>query len=496
MFTYTKTVAFRGIYAHEIIIETHVSGGSLPSFSIVGLPDKAVNESKERIRSALFSLGVAFPPKRVLINLAPANIQKEGTHYDLPILIGILTAMEVFSMNLSEYVILGELGLDGSIKPVPGVLSAAFFAASQGLSLICPGASGGEAVWGGDVLVLAPSHMLDLLRHFKDGPQLTQPEGLIESHEFTSGDFSEIRGHESAKRMLMIAAAGQHNALMMGPPGCGKSMMASRMTSILPSLSAKEALEVSMIYSVAQQFPKGGQLLKNRPFRNPHHSASMPSLVGGGIRSGPGEISLAHSGVLFLDELPEFSRMALESLRQSLESGQAVVSRANHHVIYPARFQLIAAMNPCRCGYLGVKDKQCHQAPQCGVGYRRNLSGPLLDRIDLFMDVPEISFAQKKEGGLSSADMLKFVQKARYLQQKRYGPDTLNAFVSSELLDQDLETEAEKFLIKAAEKWSFSMRSYYKMIRVARTLADLEGSDRILKSHIAEALGYRLHFYS
>ena len=364
-----NTVAFHGVEVKAVDVQVQLSNG-LPAFNIVGLPDKAVAESKERVRAALHSLGISLPPKRLTINMAPADLAKEGSHFDLPIALGVLGAMGVLPKEeLEEYVVLGELSLDAGIRAVSGVLPAAMHAAAVNKNLICPKECGGEAAWAGAVDILAPSDLLQLINHIKGSQILSQPEAaLANDNNTTIPDLSSVKGQETAKRALEIAAAGGHNMLMIGPPGSGKSMLASCLPGILPKLSPQEALELSMVHSIAGVLPEGG-LVQQRPFRSPHHSASQPALIGGGQRVKPGEISLAHHGVLFLDELPEFARGTLESLRQPLETGDALVARANAHVKYPARFQLIGAMNPCRCGYLGDVDMECTKAPRCGVDY-------------------------------------------------------------------------------------------------------------------------------
>ena len=364
-----NTVAFQGVETLDIDVQVHMANG-LPTFTVVGLPDKAVAESRERVRAALGALGLALPPQRITVNLSPADVLKEGSHFDLPIALGLLVAMNVLPEDeLAGYTVLGELALDGAISPVAGVLPAAIGANAAGRGVICPAACGGEAAWAGDVEVLAPPTVLALINHFKGVQVLAAPEPSLADAAETMLDLADIKGQETAKRALEIAAAGAHNLLMIGPPGAGKSMLAQRMPDILPAMDPREALEVSMIHSVAGLLDQG-KLSRQRPFRDPHHSASLPALVGGGTRARPGEISLAHNGVLFLDELPEFARATLEALRQPIESGRAVVARANAHVTYPARFQLIAAMNPCRCGHLDDPALACSRAPRCALDYQ------------------------------------------------------------------------------------------------------------------------------
>ncbi len=355
------TVAFQGIDTLGIDVQVQMSGG-LPAFTVVGLPDKAVGESRERVRSALGAMGLALPPKRITVNLSPADVLKEGSHFDLPIALGLLVAMGVLPADeLSRYTVLGELALDGAISPVAGVLPAAIAAAADCRGIICPAATGGEAAWADGIEVLAPATLLALINHFKGSQVLTPPQPRLADDGAMAADLADIKGQETAKRALEICAAGAHNLLMIGPPGAGKSMLAQRLPGILPPLDAREALEVSMIHSVAGML-EGGRLSRRRPFRDPHHSASLAAMVGGGMRARPGEISLAHNGVLFLDELPEFQRPTLEALRQPVETGMAVVARANAHVTYPARFQLVAAMNPCRCGHLDDPAIACARA--------------------------------------------------------------------------------------------------------------------------------------
>ena len=389
-----NTVAFQGIDVLPIDVQVQMSGG-MPAFTVVGLPDKAVAESRERVRAALHALGLALPPRRITVNLAPADVLKEGSHFDLPIALGLLTVLDVLPAGeIAGYSALGELALDGAISPVSRVLPSAINTAARELGLICPAGCGPEAAWAatedGRIEVLAPSTLLALINHFKGTQVLSPPEPRVESEFETPLDLRDIKGQETAKRALELAAAGGHNLLMIGPPGSGKSMLAARLPGLLPPLTPAEALQVSMIHSVAGLLT-GGRLLRNRPFRDPHHSASLPALVGGGLRAKPGEISLAHRGVLFLDELPEFARATVEALRQPLESGRAVIARANTHVTYPARVQLVAAMNPCRCGHLDDPALACSRAPRCAADYQAKISGPVFDRIDLHVDVPAVS---------------------------------------------------------------------------------------------------------
>jgi magnesium chelatase family protein len=489
-------VAFQGIDCLEVDVEVQVSPG-LPAFAVVGLPDKAVGESRERVRAALVAIGLALPPQHITVNLAPADVLKEGSHFDLPIALGLLATMGVLSAeDLAGYTVLGELGLDGRINPVAGVLPAAIAASAAGHGLICPAAQGSEAAWAGDLAVLAPASIIALVNHFKGSQTLSRPSPQMEALAEHSLDLADIKGQESAKRAIEVAAAGGHNILMVGPPGSGKSMLAQRLPGLLPPLDPAAALEVSMIHSVAGQLASG-RLMRNRPFRDPHHSASLPSLIGGGLRAKPGEVSLAHQGVLFLDELPEFARATLEALRQPVESGRAVVARVNAHVTYPARFQLVAAMNPCRCGHLDDASLACGRAPKCAQDYQAKISGPLFDRIDMHVDVPAVSPADlalppPREG---SREVAARVASARERQATRYAGKKLrsNAEVDGQLLDEVAtpDTDGRKLLADAAERFRLSARGYHRVLRVARTLADLEASVNVRRVHIAEALSYR-----
>ena len=499
-----QTVAFSGIDCLDIDVQVQISAGVV-AFTIVGLPDKAVGESRERVRAAFNSLGLSLPAKRITVNLAPADVLKEGSHFDLPIALGLLTVMGVLpDEDMARYSALGELALDGALTPVAGVLPAAINALANERGLICPAACGGEAAWAGEDLdVLAPPTLLALINHFKGSQILTPPKPRVQ--EEAAGRhlcLRDVKGNETAKRALEVAAAGNHNMLMIGPPGSGKSMLAARLPGLLPPLDPAEALEVSMIHSVAGLL-EDGRLLRHRPYRSPHQSASLPALVGGGSRAKPGEISLAHQGVLFLDELPEFPRQVLEALRQPLETGRAVVSRVNAHVTYPARVQLVAAMNPCRCGHLDDPALACARAPKCAAEYQSKISGPLFDRIDLHIDVPAVSPADLSlpPAAEGSAEVAERVAVVRAIQAERYAtlspsdgrlPRT-NADAAGELLERGAgpDQSGRALLTEAAERLKLSARGYHRVMRVARTLADLDGAGGVRRVHVAEALSYR-----
>ncbi|OYW13757.1 MAG: AAA family ATPase, partial [Rhodospirillales bacterium 12-54-5] len=434
MVTRIHTVAFQGIETLPVEVQVHLGAG-LPAFTIVGLPDKAVAESRERVRAALQSMGIMLPPKKIIINMAPADVGKEGSHFDVPIALGLLVALGFLPSDAMEnYIALGEVALDGRLQAVAGVLPAAIAANVQNKGIICPEGNGAEAAFAGDVDILAPSNLLELVNHFKGQQLLLKPEARTQVLDFKGPDLAEVRGQAVAKRALEIAAAGGHNLLMMGPPGSGKSMLAACLPGILPPMSAEEMLETNLIASIAGKLVKG-EFSGTRPFRDPHHSASTPSMVGGGKRAVPGEISLAHHGVLFLDELPEYPRAVLESLRQPLETGQISVARVEMHVTYPARFQLIAAMNPCRCGYLGDAARACSKAPKCGGEYQEKISGPLLDRIDLHVEVPAIDTLSMlvPEVAESSAVVAKRVARARDMQARRFAAHGLTVRTNAEV---------------------------------------------------------------
>lgn len=495
-----RSLAFIGMDTPEVEVQVQISPG-LPAFTVVGLPDKAVGESRERVRAALSALGLALPPRRVTVNLAPADLTKEGSHFDLPIALGLLIVMGIVPADFVEgQIVLGELALDGSIQPVAGVLVAAIAAAAKGRGLICPAGSAGEAAWlASEIAILAPPTLLALIDHARGLQVLAPPEPRPIEDPPLLADLKEVKGQETAKRALEVAAAGGHNLLMIGPPGAGKSMLASRLVGILPPLDPAEMLEVGMIHSLGGRLVDG-RLSRRRPFRAPHHSASMAAMVGGGPHARPGEVSLAHRGVLFMDELPEFQRPVLEALRQPLETGQIQVARANAHITWPARFQLVAAMNPCRCGHFDDPALACPRAPRCAADYQARLSGPLLDRIDLVIEVPAVrpSDLELPPPAEGSAEVAARVAAARALQAARFEalgrPELkLNAEAEGAVLDAiaPLDAAGRALLARATEAFRLSARSWHRILRVARTIADLDGSETIRKAHLAEALAYR-----
>jgi len=501
MVSHVTTVAFRGIEAVPVDVQVQIAPG-LPAFAIVGLPDKAVGESRERVRAALHASGLALPPKRIVVNLAPADLPKEGSHYDLPIALGLMAAIGALPADrLAEYVVLGELALDGTIAPVAGVLPSAIAANGMDRGLICPLASGPEAAWASrEMDILAPRSLIAVANHFKGTQIMARPEPSIASPAAPLPDLAEIKGQETAKRALEVAAAGGHNLLMVGPPGAGKSMLASRLPSILPPLDPAELLEVSMIASIAGELTDA-KLSNRRPFRAPHHSASMAAMVGGGLRIRPGEASLAHHGVLFLDELPEFAPPVIDSLRQPLETGEIAIARANNHVTYPARFQLVTAMNPCRCGLAGVPGHSCARGVRCAADYQARLSGPFLDRIDIRLEVPAVSAADLigPANAESSATVAERVAAAREIQRERFraigaAKRRTNAAASTAEIEKIARADADAttLLRDAAESLRLSARGYHRVLKVARTLADLDGAEAIGRLHLAEALSFRI----
>lgn len=502
MVTKVSSLAFNGIDIVDVDVQVQIQPG-VPKFIIVGLADKTIAESKERVRAALSSIGLCLPAKNILINLAPANLLKEGSHFDLAISAGILASMGALPADeINNYLILGELSLDGAILPVNGVLPAAMGATARGKGVICAKQNGPEAAWSGNDNILAPSNLIELVNHFKGAQILTQPKPGVSGSAIKYPDLKDIKGQKIAKRALEIAAAGGHNLLMFGPPGSGKSMLAQRLPGIMPELDPSEILECSTIASVAG-YIENGCLTRSRPFRTPHHSCTIAAMVGGGTGRNikPGEISLAHNGVLFLDELPEFNSTVIEALRQPMETREVSIARSGRHITYPANFQLIAAMNPCKCGYLDDPHKACNKAPICASAYQSKISGPILDRFDLHIEVgnseehysyDQVLNAAEEE---SSEEVAKRVLSAQIIQAERYeGYDIrLNNSLDGQLLvDYAIPgDEGRAMLNEAAKKFRLSMRAYNRVLRVARTIADLEGAKWVNKMHIAEALSYR-----
>jgi len=491
------TVAFEGIEARPVEVQCALSAG-MPGFAIVGLPDKAVSEARERVRAALAAMAIALPSKKITVNLSPADLPKEGSHFDLPIALALLAAIGAIpAEEIDQTVSLGELSLDGSLVAVTGALPAAVAAAESDRALVVPKACGAEAAWVGAARVLAAPSLAAAIRHFTGQAPLDPAEPGEISATTGGRDLADVKGQERAKRALEIAAAGRHHLLMVGSPGSGKSMLAARLPSILPDLTPQEALETSMIHSLAGLITEGG-ISRTRPFREPHHTASMAAIVGGGRGAKPGEISLAHNGVLFLDEFPEFPRPVLETLRQPIETGQVIVARANAHVHYPCRFMLVAAANPCKCGHLADAGRACSRAPGCGEDYLGRISGPLMDRFDLRLDVPPVAFTDLDlpSGGDDSAVVAERVALARGTQADRYaGTDArVNADAEGSALEEIAapDPEGRDMLVRAAERFGLSARGYHRVLRVARTIADLDGADAVRKPHVAEALSYRL----
>lgn len=487
-----------GMHAPCVTVEVHLSNG-LPGFSIVGLPDTAVKESKERVRSAIINSDFEFPAKRITVNLAPADLPKDGGRFDLPIALGILAASEQIPLDkLSQHEFIGELALSGNLRPTRGCLTAAIASRDAQRSLWIPEENKQEAALPSEVILHPVKHLLEICAHF-NGKKAVLPYEL-EPQERTIKpsiwDMADVKGQHLAKRALEVAAAGKHNLLMIGPPGAGKSMLAARLPTILPELTEQERLDIAAIYSVASN--KTDATWHSRPFRSPHHSASSTAIAGGGSNPKPGEISLAHQGVLFLDELPEFNRKALEILREPLETGEIAISRAKAQTTYPANFQLLGAMNPCPCGKPDNPPEGCNNPKQCTNRYQNKISGPLLDRIDIHLRVdalPLSALAEKDNTpGEKSAAIRERVEQARYKQLARANKP--NHDLSSKEVETycQLTSQDQSFITRAAEKLELSARAYHRVLKVARTIADLENSENIATKHLSEALSYRAVF--
>ena len=494
------TVAFDGVEARLVEVQCSVTPG-LPGFGIVGLPDKSVSEARERVKAAFGALAVAMPSRRVTVNLSPADLPKEGSHFDLPIALAVLAALEIVPADaLGQVVALGELALDGRLSPVAGALPAAMAAAEDDRALMVPRACGPEAAWVGTVPVFAPRNLREAVDHLTDRAPLPRATPGELAPITRSNDLDEVRGQERARRVIEIAAAGRHHLLMLGPPGASKSMLATRLPGILPPLSPVEALETSVIHSVAGMLAGGG-ISRSAPFCQPHHTASMAAMVGGGRNARPGQASLAHNGVLFLDELPEFERRVIDALREPIETGEIHVSRANAHIRYPARFLLVAAANPCRCGEAADAGQPCPRAPRCQSEYLGRISGPMMDRFDLRIDMPQVSYEELglPPSGESSAMVAERVAAARAIQTQRFADHPqarVNADAAGRLLEEiaPLDSECRALLALAAEKLGLTPRGYHRILRAARTIADLDASEHIRQPHLGEALSYRLPF--
>jgi magnesium chelatase family protein len=490
-----------GIDAYIVEVEVDISQG-LPAFSTVGLPEGAVRESKERVKAAIKNSGYHFPADRITVNLAPADVKKEGTAFDLPIATGILAATGLVSPETHmEHLILGELSLDGQVRPIKGALPMAITAKELGMKGVClPMENAPEAAVVGGIPIYPVQSLSQLVEYFAGGvdivPFKTDPKRLFKRKDFTD-DLLDVRGQENAKRALEIAAAGGHNLIMIGPPGSGKTMLARRLFTILPELNFQESLETSKVYSVMGMMPKGHGLITTRPFRSPHHTISDAGLIGGGQNPKPGEVSLAHNGVLFLDELPEFKKNVLEVLRQPMEEGHVTISRASSSVTYPADFMLIAAMNPCPCGFLGDTKRECFCSPLQIQRYRSKISGPLMDRIDIHLEIPPVPFKElSAEGrGQTSSEVLSRVMGAREVQETRFQDLTIhaNSGMNSRLIRTFcvLDDESNDLLEKAMEKLGLTARAHSRILKISRTIADLEDTSEIRSHHVAEAIQYR-----